>query len=61
MSSQGAALAFLEFIFSVYKVGSQTRLSIDLGVKEMSEARLHKCESNLVMPSEMRQQIVEGH
>ena len=28
----------LEFIFSIYKVGSQTRLSIDVWVKQMSEA-----------------------
>ena len=32
---------FLKCIFSVYKVGSQTRLSIDVGAKETSEARLH--------------------
>ena len=33
---------FLEFIFSVYKVYYQTRVIIDVGVQEVSEARLHK-------------------
>ena len=37
--------------FSVYKAGSQTRLSIDVGIKETSEARLQKLICHLTMDS----------
>ena len=40
---------FLEYFFSVYKVGFQTRL------KETSEARLHKFKCDLMMLSEVIQ------
>ena len=45
---------------SVYKIRSQTRLRIDLEVKETSEARHHKFERHLIMPSEERQFFFGG-
>ena len=44
---------FLTNFFSVHRVGSETRLSIDAGVKET--------KYHLMMPSEARQQFFEGH
>ena len=49
-------------LFSVHKVGSQTRfISIDLEVEETSKAKLHKFISNLMMPCEERLILFRGH
>ena len=48
----------LKIIFLMYKVGSQTRLSIDVEVEKTSEARLYKMKLHLMMPSEARQNFI---
>ena len=50
---------FLNFFF--HKVASKTRLSIDVRAKETAEARLHKFNHHLVMPSESKQHFFEGN
>ena len=47
----------LEMFFSVCKVGSQTRLSINLQFKDPSEAKLLKFESHLMMLGEARHSL----
>ena len=37
---------------SVHKVGSQSRLGIDVGVKKTREVRLNKSKGHLMMQSE---------
>ena len=41
------------FTFLEEKVGSQTRLSIDLEAMEPSEARFHRFKGHLLIPSEV--------
>ena len=49
---------FLKFIFLIYKAGSQTWLSIDVGVMGRREAELNKFKRPLMMPSEASQKQI---
>ena len=51
--NQNIYFAFLVFILSVYKAGSQ---SFDVGVQETTEVKHFKLKCHLMMPNEARQQ-----
>ena len=54
--------SFLRFFFYIYKVGSKTRLSVIVGFKGTSEARLTKFRRHVMMPSAARQNFFfEGY